>query len=307
MSRYARHLPPLETLIAFEAVCRNGSFTRAATELCLTQSAVSKQIRALEDSLGVVLFERQARGIRLSAAGTDLFAEVSSGLERLLRTTARIRAAHRSHSVSVLCTHAVAQYWLFPRLLDFNRAHPGLTVNLNAINEIDESRVADYDFAILYGGGHWSSLDADFLFPEIVYPIASARLETAPVASLADVAALPLIELDASAWNCIDWRDWFEHFAIDHVPADDALTFNQLTLSYKAVEQGLGVGLGWDFMVREAIERGELQRAGPFELVTGNAEYLVRSRHRPQSEAATLFRDWLLAQAGEPAGGASAT
>ena len=297
MSRYARHLPPLETLIAFEAVGRNGSFTRAATELCLTQSAVSKQIRALEDSLGVALFERRARGIRLTAAGEGFYAEVSAGLERLLRASARIRAAHHSHSVSVLCTHAMAQYWLFPRLLDFNREHPGLTVNLQASNELDESRVADHDFAILYGGGRWSSLDADFLFPEIVYPIASSRLDTAPVASPADLTALPLIELDTSAWDCIDWRDWFAHFGVDHVPADDAPTFNQLTLSYKAVEQGLGVGLGWEYMVREAIARGELRRIGAFELVTGQAEYLVRPRHRPPSAAANLFRSWLLGQA----------
>lgn len=301
MSRYARHLPPLETLIAFEAVSRNGSFTRAATELCLTQSAVSKQIRALEDSLGVALFERQARGIRLTVAGTELFAEVSAGLERLLRTATRIRAAHRSHSVSVLCTHAVAQFWLFPRLLCFNREHPDVTVSLNAINEIDESRVADYDFAILYGAGRWSSLEADFLLPEIIYPVASASLETAPVGSPSEVAGLDLIELDASAWNCIDWRDWFAHFGIDHVPAEDAPTFNQLTLSYKAVEQGLGVGLGWDFMVSEAIERGELKRVGPFAFVTGNAEYLVHPRHKPLSEAALTFRDWLLGQRRDPA------
>lgn len=297
MSRYARHLPPLETLVAFEAVGRNGSFTRAATELCLTQSAVSKQIRALEDSLGVALFERQARGIRLTAAGADLFAEVSAGLERLLRSAARIRAAHRSHSVSVLCTHAVAQFWLFPRLLSFNRAYPGLTVNLHASNEIDESRVADHDFGVLYGAGRWSSLDADLLFPEIVYPLASARLQTAPVASPADVARLPLIELDASAWDCIDWRDWFGHFGIEHVPAGGAPTFNQVTLAFKAIEQGLGVGLGWEFMAREGIERGELKRVGDFAFVTGNADYLVHPRHKPLSAAAATFRDWLLGQA----------
>lgn len=296
MSRYARHLPPLETLVAFEAVGRNGSFTRAATELCLTQSAVSKQIRTLEDSLGVALFERQARGIRLTAAGADLFAEVSAGLERLLRSAARIRAAHQSHSVSVLCTHAVAQFWLFPRLLSFNRVHPAITVNLHASNEIDESRVADYDFGILYGAGRWSSLSAELLFPEIVYPLASARLHTTPVATPAEVAGLPLIELDASAWNCIDWRDWFGHFGLDHVPAEDALTFNQVTLAFKAIEQGLGVGLGWEFMAREGIERGELKRVGAFEFVTGNADYLVHPRHKPLSAAAATFRAWLLEQ-----------
>ncbi|SEJ62320.1 DNA-binding transcriptional regulator, LysR family [Pseudomonas linyingensis] len=296
MSRYARHLPPLETLIAFEAVGRNGSFTRAATELYLTQSAVSKQIRALEDSLGVALFERQARGIRLTAAGAAFYAEVGVALERLQGAATRIRAAHQSNSVSVLCTHAVAQFWLFPHLLSFNRAHPAITVNLHASNEIDESRVADHDFGILYGAGRWSSLSAELLFPEIVYPLASARLQTAPVGTPAEVAALPLIELDASAWNCIDWRDWFRHFGLEHIPAEDAPTFNQVTLAFKAIEQGLGVGLGWEFMARDGIARGELKRVGAFAFVTGNADYLVHPRHKPLSAAAATFRDWLLGQ-----------
>lgn len=124
MSRYLKHLPPLDSLITFEAVARNGSFTRAASELCVTQSAVSKQIRALEDNLKLALFERQARGIALTLAGASLFTEVSSVLERLQHSVNRIKVAHAPNAVTVLCTHAVAQFWLFPRLLAFNTAHP---------------------------------------------------------------------------------------------------------------------------------------------------------------------------------------
>lgn len=296
MSRYLKHLPPLDSLITFEAVARNGSFTRAASELCVTQSAVSKQIRALEDNLKLALFERQARGIALTLAGASLFTEVSNVLERLQHSVNRIKVAHAPNAVTVLCTHAVAQFWLFPRLLAFNTAHPSITVNIRASNDMDESTVGDYDFSILYGSGNWSSLSAEPLFDEIVYPVASPHLQVPQVSTPQALQALPLIELDSSGWNCIDWRDWFEHFGLQHAADPQRLTFNQITLAYQAIVQGMGVGLGWDFMVKDKIDSGELVRVGPFEFKTENADYLAHSRHKTLSEAATIFQRWLLNQ-----------
>ena len=297
MNRYAKNLPPLDTLITFEAVGRNGSFTRAASELCLTQSAVSKQVRTLEDHLGLALFERRARGISLTLAGASLFSEVSTLLERLQHSVNRIKLAHAPNAVTVLCTHAVAQFWLFPRLLAFNTAHPAITVNIHASNDIDESSVADHDFTILYGAGHWSSLMADPLFAEKVYPVARPDLLLADVNTPADLQHLPLIELDASGWNCMDWRDWFRHFGLEHKADAQRPTFNQVTLAYQAIVQGMGVGLGWDFMVRDKIHRGELRRVGPFEFFSTNADYLAHSRHKTLSDAAITFQRWLLDEA----------
>ncbi|MFJ3428972.1 MULTISPECIES: LysR substrate-binding domain-containing protein [Pseudomonas] len=297
MNRYAKNLPPLATLITFEAVGRNGSFTRAASELCLTQSAVSKQIRALEDHLKLALFERQARGIGLTLAGASLFSEVSTLLERLQHSVNRIKAAHAPNAVTVLCTHAVAQFWLFPRLLAFNTEHPSITVNIHASNDIDESSVADYDFCILYGAGQWSSLSAEPLFAEKVYPVARPDLVLSSINQPADLQGLPLIELDASGWNCMDWRDWFNHFGLEHKADAQRPTFNQVTLAYQAIVQGMGVGLGWDFMVRDKIERGELCRVGAFEFLSTNADHLAHSRQKTLSDAAMTFQRWLLDQA----------
>ncbi|MGZ0782332.1 LysR family transcriptional regulator [Pseudomonas sp. TKO26] len=299
MSRFARHLPPLETLVTFEAVGRNASFTRAATELCLTQSAVSKQIRALELSLKTELFERQARGVKLTASGASLFAEVSTQLEALLRSVSRLRAGRDANTITVQCTHAVAQFWLFPRLLAFNKQHPEITVSIHANNDMDESSVAEHDFGILYGAGHWSSLAAVSLFDEVVYPIVSRHLALPEVSELVQLAELPLIQLDASAWNCIDWRDWFRHFGLDYSAPPGAMGFNQLTLMFSAVQQGMGVGLGWDFMASQLVARGELQRVGQWAFRTGQADYLVHPRHKRLSASGQLFRDWLVAQAVE--------
>ena len=297
LSRYLKHLPPLDTLITFEAVGRNGSFTRAASELCLTQSAVSKQMRALEDHLKLALFERQPRGVSLTRAGASLFGEVSTLLERLQHSVNRIKVQHAPNAVTVLCTHAVAQFWLFPRLLAFNTAHPGITVNIHANNGMDESSTADYDFSILYGNGNWSSLNAQPLFAECVYPVVSPAVHLPQIITPSDLQALPLIELDSSGWNCMDWRDWFRHFGLEHTPAPQRPTFNQITLAYQAIVQGMGIGLGWDFMVRDKIDSGALRRAGAYEYISGNADYLVHSRHKTLSEAAVIFQRWLLHEA----------
>ena len=283
MSRFSRHLPPLDTLIAFEAVVRTGSFTRAAAELSLTQSAVSKQIKLLEEHLGAPLFERRARGITLTAAGSGFNAIVEPMLDSLLANVLRLKSGHGSRNVSVICTHAVAQYWLFPRLLRFNAQHPELTVNIHASNEMDERVVGNYDFGVLYGHGRWSSLQADKLFDECIYPIVSTQ------------RALPLIQLDASAWNCLDWPDWFAHLGVRYKAPADAVTFNQITLVFDAVMQGMGVGLGWEFMARERIASGQVRPVSEFVVHTGQADYLVHDRQRVCSPAAQVFRDWLLA------------
>ncbi|MCY1426968.1 Glycine cleavage system transcriptional activator [compost metagenome] len=294
MSRFSRHLPPLDTLIAFEAVVRTGSFTRAASELYLTQSAVSKQIKVLEEHLGAILFERRARGIALTTAGEGFNAIVEPMLESLLNNVLRLKSGHGSRNVSVICTHAVAQYWLFPRLLRFNEQHPELTVNIHASNEISESDIGNYDFGILYGHGHWSSLKASKLFDEAIYPIASVKRALPAVHSLSELQALPLIQLDASASNCLDWQDWFGHQGLRYQAPANAVTFNQVNLVFDAVMQGMGVGLGWEFMARERIDNGLIRQVSAFVVHTGQADYLVHDKQAPCSPAAQVFQGWLL-------------
>lgn len=291
---YLRNLPPLETLITFEAVGRHGSFTRAATELFLTQSAVSKQMRVLEEHLGVPLFERQARGVALTVAGAELLATVGGMLDGLQNSVRRIRSLHRDNAVSILATHALAQFWLFPRLIEFNRLHPQIAVHVHAINEMDEASLADYDLGILYGTGDWSTLDSQLLLPEVVYPVAHPALDVAGIESLEQLAASPLVQVDASAWTCLDWRDWFRHFGLGYHPAPGDPVFNQLTLAYRAVQQGMGIGLAWSFMADEPVARGELQRVTRHCCVTDKGEYLVHLRHRELAPAARLFRGWML-------------
>jgi DNA-binding transcriptional LysR family regulator len=298
INRYLRTLPPLETLITFEAVGRQSSFTRAASELFLTQSAVSKQMRQLEESIGVPLFERKPRGVTLTMAGEELLSTVNVLLHTLHQSVTRIRNVHQSNAVSVLATHALAQFWLFPKLIEFNKAYPDIAVHVHAINEFDEASLNDFDVGILYGTGQWATLDSDFLLPEIVYPAAHTSLDVSAITTLEQLAQANLVQIDTSAWRCLDWHQWFAHLGIDYVAPDKAPVFNQLTLAFRAVQQGMGIGLAWTFMGDDAVAKGELQRVTAFECRTGNGEFLVSVKHRKLSPCAEVFRQWLLASAG---------
>lgn len=296
MSSPFRDLPPLDTLVAFEAVARLGSFTRAADELHVTQSAVSKQVRALERALGVELFRRLARGVELSAAGMLYRQEVVPVLQRIQAVGQRISAIRHPNTVTVLATHAVSQFWLFPRLLSFNALHPQITVHIHASNDMQPFMVADHDMAILYGDGLWPTLSAQPLIPEVIYPVARPGVVDRTLQSLEDLAAMPLIQLD-SAWNCMDWQDWFAHFGLHYQPPKSDPTFNQLTLTFAAIQRGAGVGLAWDFMAAEALQKGELVTVTEWRADTGLAEYLVHDRSRPLSGASAIFHEWLIGEA----------
>jgi DNA-binding transcriptional LysR family regulator len=295
MSARFHHLPPLDTLIAFESVARLGSFTRAADELCVTQSAISKQIRTLEQALGVALFVRGARGVELSTAGGVYQQEVVPALQRIHVTGQRISTTHHPNTVTVLATHAVSQFWLFPRLLEFNAEHPHITIHIHASNDIMPFMVPEHDLAILYGSGAWPNLEATPLIPEVIYPLARPGVSGSEVKTLEALAKLPLIQL-ASTWDCFEWRDWFAHFDMAYQPPKSNPTFNQLTLTYAAIQQGAGIGLAWAFMAQEAIDKGDLVRVTEHFVETGLAEFVVHDLARPLSAATALFRDWLIAR-----------
>ena len=287
-------LPPIETLVCFEAVARCGSFTRAARELSITQSAVSKQIKALEEALHCALFDRHARGIQLSTAGASFLEELEPLLYKLQRAVVKAQYEQDSQAVSIACTQAVAHFWLFPRVVRFNQRHPEITVSVISANAINEHSCSESDFGILYGDGDWPTLESTLLFPEVVYPICSPSLEISSPATPADLSALPLIQLDSRQWDCLDWQDWFGHFDVQYQIPRNAITFNQVTLAFNAAVEGLGVSLGWDFMARQAIESGVLTKVGDFVYETGRFDHLVHARYRPLTAPACIFRDWLI-------------
>lgn len=293
--RVLSSLPPIETLVCFEAVARCGTFTGAAKELSITQSAVSKQIKSLEESLGCALFDRHARGINLSKVGAGFLDELEPLLYRLQRAVIKARDDQAAKAVSVACTLGVAHYWLFPRIVRFNQQYPDITVSVVSANSMNEQTCSENDLGILYGDGQWTTLDSTQLIPEVVFPVCSAELQVPTPAVPADLCDLHLIQLDSSQWDCLDWQDWFDHFGVRYKIPQNAITFNQLTLTLNAAIEGLGVSLAWESMALPAMEAGKLKRVGEFQFVTGRGDHLVCARHRPLTEQATVFRDWHIA------------
>lgn len=291
-SHYA--LTQIHTLVFFESVARHNSFTRAADELHVTQSAVSKQVKRLEERLGVTLFNRLNKGVVLTSAGQELLETLQPLLQSLDAAIARIKQRHRVQTVTIACTQAVGHYWIFDKLFAFQKIYPDIMVNVISTNNLTDKNCVAYDLAVLYGHGDWPALDSTKLYEECIYPICSVNIDTPEITDPAQILQLPLIQLDPELWHWVTWKDWFTHFGVKYRPSKNILTCSQLTLAVNACANGMGVALGWDFIARDMIQNAIVKPLGPFVFNTGRADYLVSSRSRPLSGAAETFRSWLL-------------
>lgn len=293
MDKTTKTLPPVGPLVFFEAVARTGSFTLAAEELCITQSAVSKQVKKLEENLGFPLFTRKHRGVVLTDPGRELYKGVQPALESFRETVQRVRKWYDQNTISVACTHAVAHYYLFPKLANFQQQFPDIVINIVATNRLTASSCLDHDFGILYGAGEWPGLSSVKLFDEIIYPICSATYPIEHVNTIDDLLKLPLIQIDNEGWDIMNWDDWLGEFGKEFKPSGKVITYNQVTLALNAAERGLGVALGWEFMARDMIVKGAVKPLKDFELKTGFSDYLVHSNKAKLSNACKIFEGWL--------------
>ncbi|MDU9024456.1 LysR substrate-binding domain-containing protein [Pseudomonas corrugata] len=294
MDRNTKSLPPVGPLVFFEAVARTGSFTQAAQELFITQSAVSKQVKKLEENLGFPLFTRKHRGVVLTDPGRALYEGVQPALESFRETVQRVRKWYDQNTISVVCTHAVAHYYLFPRLAHFQQQFPDVIVNVVATNQLSASLCLEHDFGILYGAGKWPGLSAVKLFDEIVYPICSPGFAVDQIETFDELQKQSLIQIDNEGWDVMNWNDWLSRFGQQFKPTGKVITYNQVTLALNAAERGLGIALGWEFMAREMIEKGAVKPLSQFELRTGFSDFLVHSNKAKLSNACKTFEAWLL-------------
>jgi putative choline sulfate-utilization transcription factor len=293
-----RTLPPLSALVAFEAVARHLSITRAADELALTQAAVSRKIRALEDDLGVRLFERLHRALRLTAEGERLQAAASASLSHVAETAEQLRL-RGGGQVEVSTTIAFASFWLMPRIPQFRSEHPEVELRISVSDPFVDPAREGVDAGIRYGPGDWPGLTSMHLFDEEVFPVCSpgylaAHPELADVAALAGQTLLHL-DVDYHAWT--DWATWFRALDQEPPPRRRGLQFNTYTILIQAATAGQGVALGWRHMVDDFLDQGSLVRPIAATYRPRGAYYLVHPRDRPLDADARTFVDWLLAEA----------
>jgi LysR family glycine cleavage system transcriptional activator len=287
-------LPSLNGLRAFEAAARHMSFTRAAAELNVTQTAISHQIRRLEDQLGVALFVRQNRGLALTRAAQDYLPQIRSAFDDLRRATGRLRRPEHDGVLTVSTTASLATKWLVSRVAAFQDANPGMEIRITTSAALVDFRRDEVDMAVRFGRGHWPGLRADWLMAEDIFPVCSPALAQA-VRQPADLANHTLLHSTVSRE---DWQLWLTAAGLPAaIAARRGLMFDQTFMAVQAAMEGLGVALGRTHLVEADIAAGRL--VAPFAVVLPQdaGYYVVAPEATADQSGIARFRDWLIASA----------
>ncbi|MCA1971685.1 MAG: LysR family transcriptional regulator [Caenispirillum sp.] len=286
-----RFLPSLSLLTAFDAAARTGSITKAARELNLTQSAVSRQIKLLEQQLEVELFVRERQTIRLSLAGEVYAREIRDALHRISMASLNLRANPRGGTLNLAILPTFGTRWLAPRLPRFLARHAGITINLVTRLSQFDFRLEPVDAAIHFGAPHWPGAEMVLLRREMVVPACSPALAAEHgFAEPADLRRAPLLHLTTRPDA---WERWFAAHDVPPEPVHGML-FDHFATAAQAAASGLGVALLPTFLVEEDLKRGDLVPA--LDLVTESAEryYLAWPAERATYPPLVAFREWLL-------------
>lgn len=296
-------LPPLNALRTFEAAARHSSFKDAADELCVTQAAVSRQIRYLEASLKTDLFLRAHRRVELTDAGRKLYATVHRSLLDIAETTREIYEGVGPTHLNLHVTSSFAQLWLVPRLNALRSLYPDLHLNLVSVDE--NPLVADkFDAAITLGLEEGAGYQSDFLFAEEIFPVCTpAFLDTHPETNTLDgLMQQPLLDLDpqfwkARWWSPIDWNFWLRQCGVENAQVKSELTFSHFPMLLDAVLQNVGIGLGWRHLVQDRLDDGRLvQPLTESYPAPTRGHYFVCRNDLAELPAMQVLRGWLLEQ-----------
>jgi LysR family glycine cleavage system transcriptional activator len=290
-------LPSLNGLRAFEAAARFLSFKLAAAELNVTQTAISHQIRRLEDQLGIRLFIRQNRGLTLTQEAQEYLPFVRSAFEDLRRATARLRRTEREGRLTVSTTASLATKWLVSRVAAFQEAHPGMEVRITTSTQLVDFRREEVDLAVRYGRGSWPGLRAHWLMAERLFPVCSPRLLTdaRPLQQPADLVHHTL--LHTSVWRD-DWGLWLTAAGLPQsIAARRGLTFDLGFMAIQAAVEGLGIALGRANLVEADIAAGRLVALFDTVLPQDAGYYVVAPEATADAPNIARFRNWLIASA----------
>lgn len=299
MRSLRKRLPPLGTLLAFEAAARHLSFTLAAGELGVSQAAVSRQIRSLEDHLETPLFRRLHREVRLTLEGERLQAAVTMSLGHIAETTDTLRRQSGPGAVSVCTTIAFSAFWLMPRIERFREVRPDIELKLIAAEHLVDLAAEGIDLGVRYGDGLWPDVTAELLFRDEVFPICSpAYLEAHPgIDSPADLVTNRLLHQDVTDPSWLSWEAWLSQHGVALPRSLPGPSFNNYVIVLQAAQAGQGIALGWGRFVEPLLESGTLVPVLPTRLRTKHAFHLVSPRRDTPNAEALAFRDWLLAEA----------
>lgn len=291
-----RKIPNTSALMAFEAAARHESFTKAAEELSLTQSAVCRQISGLEEFLGVGLFRRTRRGVRLTEAGATYSRQIAARLDDVEHDTLSIMA-HRGQgaTLELAVVPTFATKWLLPRLSGFLRDNPDITVNLHTRTRPFLFDETEFDAAIYFGDAGWPGTEAHYLMRENPIPVCSpgliARMAGADGRITPDqLAGLPLLQQSTRPYA---WRDWFASLDMRVERDMHGPRYELFSMLAQAAIHDMGVALIPPMMIEDELASGKLVKAVDHSYLSARAYYLIYPEHKSDSSGFTTFRLWL--------------
>jgi len=283
-------LPPLRTLRVFEAAARHQNYTRAAAELNLTHGAVSHQIQSLQADLGLKLFERDGRSMRLTENGRQLAQDVRGTLDALATSVQRLRERNAEHALTISVLPSFAAAWLVGRLGDFLSRNPDIEFNLQSNRGLADFDRDGVDLAIRYGEGPWAGLACEKILDDDVFPVCSPNFRDGRLPrSAQDLLGVPLLRLKSR-----EWEHWFGALGI-HTPIRGPL-FDDTELSLQAAIRGQGIALGRSSLVADKLRSGALVEPFVQRVAARSAYYLVHPPTAHPRASVRRFRAWLIEQ-----------
>jgi LysR family glycine cleavage system transcriptional activator len=297
---FRQSAPSVHSLVLFEAAARHLNFSSAASELSITQPAVSHGIRQLEAALGHPLFVREHRRLSLTSQGQRLYSAVASGLGTISETLAEITGSVHRDKIIASTSTVLAMEWLLPRLGKLREEHPNLQVEIRCVDRDPDLVSSGIDLHIRLGDGNWPGCASTRLWAEHIVPICSPQFlrRHGPFRSIPELVSHPLIFYVDRYRHRLGWAEWLR--AMDMVVPRDlsvALEVNDSLLAQKAAEKGEGLALGWRPVIDQALEDGRLAIAFDRPLKTGRHHYAVTAAGPGIRRAVLQFRDWLVANA----------
>lgn len=289
-----RRLPSLKSLRVFESVARNRSFRKAADELCVTHSAVSHQIKLLEDELGFFLFDRSGRTIALTSEGETLYPVVNDSFANIMDVVEDLKNRNQVKTLNVQTYVTFGTVWLIPRLNDFQKKHPDIQVRISiSFVDVDFDK-DDVDVGIIMGQESWSHWVYDYLFNLDIFPVCSRKLkESGNLDTLEDLAKHQLVNVELAPE---DWISWLREAGLEESLAEEGPVVDNYLQSLDLVYDEGAIVMGREPFARRALTQGSLTRAFDISVPESGSWYLVYPKQRNAKPEIELFRDWLIEQ-----------
>jgi len=293
-------LPPLNSLRAFEVAGRLGGFVAASEELNVTPAAISHQVKLLETHLGVELFRRLPRGLKLTNAGQELMPNISRGLSHFARAVGSLSGGDLQGKLIVNVPPSFATLWLVPRMESFIRSFPDIRLRVTAYSKAPDLIHGETDIRIVYGQGNYPGLKTEYIKEETIFPVcAPSLLNVSPLRRLSDIRNHTLLHdfNIGSGEPSMTWKHWLKGSGVDGSKIRQHVEYSDSVLLTEAAVRGLGVALGRSSLVQDHLNSGKLVRPLKIKKTSEYAYYMLTTEVNAERPRVRVFLDWLKRQA----------